>query len=143
MDPIFLLVIINFLLALVHLVSLLYSWKFSHIFRGCKNGILVLNGLIVELKTKRLNFWKGFWKNSRSYVMLCAIWYHLHLLKTVKNTHGGKKIILSLLHGCFSRFLNCTNGTKLRKASHIIFKSVPIKKPSSKHNLNLKVVGSD
>ena len=27
---------------------------------------------------------------------------------------------LSLLHGCFSGFLNCTNGTKLRNASHII-----------------------
>ena len=23
------------------------------------------------------------------------------------------------LHGCFSRFLDCTNGTKLRKASHM------------------------
>ena len=26
---------------------------------------------------------------------------------------------LTLLHGCFSRFLNCTNGTKLRNAPHI------------------------
>ena len=26
---------------------------------------------------------------------------------------------ITLLHGCFSRFLNCTNGTKSRKASHI------------------------
>ena len=25
---------------------------------------------------------------------------------------------VTLLHGCFSRFLNCTNGTKFRKASH-------------------------
>ena len=25
-----------------------------------------------------------------------------------------------LLHGCFSRFLNCTNGNKSRKASHIV-----------------------
>ena len=25
---------------------------------------------------------------------------------------------LTLLHGCFSRFLNCTNGTKSRNASH-------------------------
>ena len=25
-----------------------------------------------------------------TYVMLCAIWYHLHNLKNVKNTHGGK-----------------------------------------------------
>ena len=27
---------------------------------------------------------------------------------------------LTLLHGCFSRFVNCTNGTKLRNVSHII-----------------------
>ena len=27
------------------------------------------------------------------------------------------------LHGCFSRFLNCTNGTKFRKASQIYFTS--------------------
>ena len=26
---------------------------------------------------------------------------------------------LALLHGCFSRILNCANGTKSRKASHI------------------------
>ena len=26
---------------------------------------------------------------------------------------------VTLLHGCFSRYLNCTNGTKSRKASHI------------------------
>ena len=26
---------------------------------------------------------------------------------------------VTLLHGCFSRFLNCTNGTKSWKASHI------------------------
>ena len=27
---------------------------------------------------------------------------------------------VSLFHGCFSSFLNCTNGTKSRKASHIL-----------------------
>ena len=28
---------------------------------------------------------------------------------------------LALLHGCFSCFLNCTNATKLHKASHIFY----------------------
>ena len=63
--------------------------------------------------------------------MLCAIWYHLYNLKNVKNIHGGMSrsvrlqveacilLKVTLLHGCFSRFLNCTNGTILRKASHI------------------------
>ena len=26
---------------------------------------------------------------------------------------------VTLLHGCFARFLNCTNGPKPRKASHL------------------------
>ena len=57
--------------------------------------------------------------------MFCAIWYHLYNLKNVKNTHGGVLLLVlkvTLLHGCFSRFLNCTNGTKLRKASHMIYR---------------------
>ena len=39
----------------------------------------------------------------------CAIWYH---------EYG--------LHECFSRFLNCANGTKSRNASHIIETKVNI-----------------
>ena len=60
------------------------------------------------------------------YVMFCATWYHLYNLKFVKNTHGGVLLLVAatllkvpLLHGCFSRFLNCTNGTKSRNASLI------------------------
>ena len=54
--------------------------------------------------------------------MRCAIRYHFCNLKNVKNTHGEVLPLLlkaTLLHGCFSRFLDCTNGTKSRKASHI------------------------
>ena len=29
------------------------------------------------------------------------------------------RLKVTLLHGCFSRFLNCTNGTKSHKVSHI------------------------
>ena len=62
--------------------------------------------------------------------MRCAIWYHLYNLKNVKNSHGGVLILtrfrlkpatllkLTLLHWYFSRFLNCTNGTKSRNTSH-------------------------
>ena len=58
------------------------------------------------------------------YVMRSAIWYHLHNLKNVKNTHEGVFLVKlqalneTLLHGCFSRFLNLTNGNKSYKASH-------------------------
>ena len=39
----------------------------------------------------------------------------------MKNTHGGVLLLLkvTLIHGCFSRFLNCINGTKSRNASHM------------------------
>ena len=54
----------------------------------------------------------------------CMIWYHLYNLYNMKNTYGGvllfkklQTLALKLLHGCFSRCLNCTNGTKSRKAS--------------------------
>ena len=58
--------------------------------------------------------------------MLCTIWYDLYNLENVKNTHGGVLLVVklqavlkvTLLHGCFSRFSNCANGTKLHKASH-------------------------
>ena len=59
--------------------------------------------------------------------MLQALCYHLHNFKNVKNTHGGVLLLVNLqassllkvtlLLGCFSHFLNCTNGTKLRKVS--------------------------
>ena len=63
-------------------------------------------------------------RKSRIVVMLCAIWFHLFNLKNVKNNHGGAILLVislkvSLLHGHFSRFLNCANVTKLRKVSHI------------------------
>ena len=67
--------------------------------------------------------------------MICLLRLNVHIrrfaqlgtiyaiLKSVKNTHGKAfylvKLKITLLHGCFSRFLNLTNGTKLRKASHI------------------------
>ena len=56
----------------------------------------------------------------------CAIWYHSCNLENVKNTHGGVLIlvklqasILTLLHGCFSRFLSCTMVSN--RATHHIY----------------------
>ena len=39
--------------------------------------------------------------------------------KTIKLLQLATLLKLIFLHGCFSRFLNCTNGSKSRKASHI------------------------
>ena len=43
-----------------------------------------------------------------------SLWFDVYLLLLVKVT---------LVHGCFSRFLNCTNGTKSRKASQLDYDS--------------------
>ena len=39
--------------------------------------------------------------------------------KKRENTHRGLPLKVTLLHGCFSRFLNYTNGTKSRTVPHI------------------------
>ena len=61
--------------------------------------------------------------------MRCTIWYHLHNLKNVKNAQGVVLFLVNLQVKAwnftksntpplmFSRFLNCTNGTKSRDAS--------------------------
>ena len=38
----------------------------------------------------------------------------------MKSTHGGVLLLLILLHGCFSRFLYCANGTKSGNASQLL-----------------------
>ena len=64
-------------------------------------------------------------------MVLCKIWYYSYNLKNEKNTHGDVLLLVKLqteacnftkrtvLHGCFSRFLNCVHGTKSRNAPHI------------------------
>ena len=47
--------------------------------------------------------------------------FRLYNLKNVRNTHAGKLLLVKLQ--TFSRFLNCTDGTKWRKASHILYTS--------------------
>ena len=36
-----------------------------------------------------------------------------------REKHPWRSVDLTLLHGCFSSFLNCTNATKSRNASHM------------------------
>ena len=79
-----------------------------------------------------------------------AIWYHLYNLKNMKNTHGGVLLLVkleatllkvTLLHGCFSRFLNCTNGTKWCKTSHyILTASTKIHAPDLINKVNLLIL---
>ena len=45
----------------------------------------------------------------------CAIWWLLHKLKNAKNILEG--VLLLVLHGCFSRFLNCTNSCTIEQGN--------------------------
>ena len=52
-----------------------------------------IKGKSMEIKKKKNRLPLG-WMNHKyqslnTQLMLCAIWYHLHDLKNVKNTHGG------------------------------------------------------
>ena len=64
--------------------------------------------------------------------MRWAIWYHLYNFKNVKIIHGGVLLLVkwlkpatllkvTLLDGCFSLFLNYTDGINSRNASYIVF----------------------
>ena len=58
---------------------------------------------------------------ARYYVKFCMVWYHLYNLKnTLEGVLAYNLQNVALLHRCFSRFWNCTNGTKSRNASHTI-----------------------
>ena len=47
-------------------------------------------------------------------------WKSVNFSKKLKRLQPATLLKLTLLHGCFSRFLNCTNGTKSRNASNIV-----------------------
>ena len=58
-------------------------------------------------------------RRSRRIEKICDVLHDLLpfvQFKKHKNTHGG--VLHLVLHGYFSRFLSCTNRTKLRNASH-------------------------
>ena len=61
--------------------------------------------------------------------MCCVIMYHLYNSKNVKNTHGEllKLVTLlkvTLLHECFSRFLNQKNGTKIARRITFMYQTI-------------------
>ena len=74
------------------------------------------------------------------FMMLSAIWYHLRNLKNVKNTHGEALILVTQSNSppwvFFTFFLNCKNGTKSRKASHLFSRLITQK--NSLHNGKFK-----
>ena len=96
-----------------HITS--FPWKFIWFFTswGRRNWVSCMQGIRHE-----------------KCVMLCTIWYHLYNFKKCEK-HPWRSVTFSkvagllkvtLLHRCFSCFLNCTNGTKSRRASHLFKK---------------------
>ena len=97
---------------------------------------------------KRINRCKSY----ITYVMLCAIWYHLYDLKIVKNPHGGVLLLVKLQAlACnftksntppqeYSCYLNCTNGTKIEKNIIYMPTKFILTKRVQMHKLNLGVV---
>ena len=66
-------------------------------------------------------------------VTFSAIWYHLYHLKKIK---PATLVKVTLLHGCFSRFLNYTNVAKSSKGSHLVKVLVLV------INMNLRKINS-
>ena len=43
---------------------------------------------------------------GKTYVMLCAIWYHLYYLKNMENIHGGVLLkVVQMVPNCAKRLL--------------------------------------
>ena len=74
--------------------------------------------------------------NSQLMWCVCVIWYYSYNLKNAKNTHKGVlllvKLQVTLLHWCFSRFLDCTNGIKSRNAPQMFYVNWKYKKDLTK-----------
>ena len=102
-----------------HLQTVASALLLMHFLVSCFKFIIQAKGL------------KGFdHELSQIFVMLCLHWHHLYNLKTKKTMkeccfqwscrlYPAILIKVTLFDGCFLRFLNCTNGTKSRKASHL------------------------
>ena len=58
-----------------------------------------------------------FWK--RKLIPKFYWWLHLYLWCVARFGKPATSLKVTFLHGCFSLFLNCTNDTISRKASHI------------------------
>ena len=97
-----------------------YFWKMSSITQISSNGTESFTFLDVTVTRRNCKIFDAL-----------RVWYYLNNLKNVKNNHGGELLSLKLqvevcnfsealfLLGCYSRFLNCTNGT--HRAKRLIY----------------------
>ena len=64
--------------------------------KGCDKKSFGVNFYFYETLTNTSDAYTKKKRTAKTFVMLCAIWYHLYNLKNVKNTHGGVLILVKL-----------------------------------------------
>ena len=64
--------------------------------------------------------------NNMSYEMSCAIWYHLHNLKTAKNTHGRVLLLVKLQASAPRVFFKLCKWYQIAQTHHINTISKPM-----------------
>ena len=103
---------------------------FSDIFRGYRNRKSVWSGLRLKFWQYLTNCVKMYWRASIYLFQiivdaLCDLVSFVQFKRREKHPRRSLTfnksccnfIKVTPLHGCFSRFLNCTNGTKLLKVT--------------------------
>ena len=106
---------------LYDLSSITLSWEFS-------NDWLVQNQGKRKAQKFEYRKKKAFSVKQKAFF---AVFRNFHILENVGKIHRGGLLLIkmkasaillkvTLLYGCFSCFLNCTNDTKSRKVSHCI-----------------------
>ena len=88
--------------------------------------MLLLVAIFLKKKSKNVaglpskRFWKLLSDVLRDLVPFVQFKKHeKHPWRSVTYSQSATLLNKTLLYGCFLRFLNCTNGTKLRNASQI------------------------
>ena len=102
-----------------------YSCALRHQSSGsCHDSILSQCCCPCILKKRLLKYWKMKQQTSHKSKIrwsICDASRYLVPFVSLPFAKPAALLKVTLLHGCFSRFLNDTDGTKSRKASHIHF----------------------
>ena len=84
------------------LLNDLFTFNLRPVSTGFKSAI-TSKLPVLSLETRSLMNSSIYQNQNRwTFVMRCAIWYHLYNLKNVKNTHGGVLILVKLQASAFS-----------------------------------------
>ena len=107
-------------------VKLLQSWQrlqtfFMDIFSTLSNRFFATD-IWTATSAYVCIFYKQCFSLTQPQCFLTFSWIEIQMLLQML-LKPSTILKVALIHGCFLRFLNCTNGTKSYKASHIYFTS--------------------